>query len=171
MAVHPSIKVFGSKVVERAQRNLGATRNVRGKRRRAVASGTLKENLTYIVKQENGKTTLYFTAKGKAKKYAMYVEYGRRPNKRMPPVEAIEKWMKQKPVRVRRNGRIVKQTPEVIQKTAFAIAKKIGRDGIPAVNYYKEAIQDTVEEMRSSIARGVVNDLIKKRFGKNVRNR
>jgi hypothetical protein len=171
MAVHPSIKVFGSKVVERAQRNLGATRNVRGKRRRAVASGTLKKNLTYIVKQEAGKVTITFTAKGEAEKYAKYVEFGRRPNRKPPPIESIKEWMKKKPVRVRRNGRIVKQTEEVVEQAARAIAIKIGRDGIPALNYYKEAIQDTVEEMRSSIARGVVNDLIKKRFGKNVRNR
>jgi hypothetical protein len=171
MAVPPSIRQFGARVVERAQRNLGATRTVNGKRRRAVASDTLRQNLTYTVKQENGKTILYFSAKGKAKKYAMYVEYGRRPNKRMPPVAAIEKWMKQKPVRIRRQGRIVKQTPELIKQTAFQIARKIGEQGIPALNYYRDAIQDTVEEMKSTIARDVVSDLIKKRFGKNVKNK
>lgn len=170
MAIHPSIKVFAAKVVERAQRNLGTSRTVQGKKRRAVATGTLKKNLTYIVKEEAGQVTLTFTAKGAAEKYAKYVEFGRRPNRKAPPMEDIKQWMKKKPIRVRRNGRIVKQTNEVVEQAAWAIAKKIGRDGIPALNYYEEAIQDTVEEMRSSIARDVVNDLIKKRFGKNVKN-
>lgn len=169
MVTPPYIRDFASRVVERAQRNLGAERRVNGKRRRAVASGRLKENLTYkVIGTPNG-YSVFFTAKGEAQKYARYVEYGRRPNKRPPPIEAIEKWMKVKPVRVRRQGRIVKQTEKEIRRAAYAIAQKIGRDGIPALNYYKDAVQDTKEEMQSSIAAAHVKALVAKRFGRNIR--
>lgn len=171
MAISPSIYQFGKLVVERAQRNLGATRRVGGKKRRAVASGTLKDSLVYKISEAGNKTTIYFTASGKAKKYAMYVEYGRRAGKTPPPTDALVKWIKQKGIRVRRQGRIVKQTPQLVRQTAYAMAQKIGREGIPALNYYKDAITDTTEEMKSTIAREVVQDLIKKRFGKNVRTR
>ena len=140
-----------------------------GKKRRAVSSGTLQDNLVCKVENTPKGYTLRFGAKGEAEKYAKYVEFGRRPNKRKPPTDDIIRWMKQKPVRIRRQGRIVKQTPELIQQTAYAIATKIGRDGIPALNYYKDAVADVREEMKGSIARDAIKDLISKRFGKNIK--
>lgn len=168
-AIPVSILTFGAETVARAQRNLGATRTINRKKRRAVASGLLKESLTYKVLNTPEGYKVKFFAKGKASKYAMYVEYGRRPNKKRPPTEAIEKWIKQKPVRIRREGRIVKQTPELIAQTAYVMAKKIGEEGIPALNYFRDAIRDTREEMQAGISKKLVNKLIAQRFGKRVR--
>lgn len=165
----PYINAFVARVIERAQLNLGVERRVNGKKRRAVATGTLQDNLTCKVENTPKGYTLRFGAKGKAKKYAMFVEFGRRAGKTPPPAAAIAKWIKQKPVRIRREGRIVKQTPKLIKQTAYKIAQKIGRDGIPALNYYKDAVADAREEMAQSIARDAIKDLISKRFGKNIK--
>ena len=49
------------------------------------------------------------------------------------------------------------------------MAKKIGEEGIPALNYFRDAIRDTREEMQAGISKELVNKLIAQRFGKRVR--
>jgi len=138
---------FGKKVVEAAQRNLGATRTVNGKKRRSVASGTLKESLTFENKTRYNKPILQFKAKGDASKYAKYVHDGRKPNSKPPPVEPILKWMKIKPIRLRKEGGgFAKVTEAGLRGAAFAIAKSIGKKGIPAVPYFSEAIDSELEK-------------------------
>lgn len=63
--------------------------------------------------------------------YARPVEEGRRPGRR-PPVTAVIDWLKVK--------RIQPRNPNTDQTTlAFLIARKIGRDGVPAAPYMKPA--------------------------------
>ena len=178
MPIPVYIRQFGKAVIERAQRNLGAERTVKrnGKRykRRAVASGKLKESLTYTVKETEKGFIINFGAKGPAKKYAMFVEYGRGPSRNGPSKgsgklkQQIKNWIKEKNIRPRRNGRIVKSMPEAIEGLAYVISRNIHKNGIPPLEYYKEAINDTVEEMAQSISQKRVDELMKKRFGKKV---
>ena len=51
--------------------------------------------------------------------YASYIEYGTDPRERMPPVDAIERWVKRKGIAKGRN----------IRSTAFAIARYIQKHG------------------------------------------
>lgn len=93
------MKRFGQEVVEKAMLNLGVYRTVRGKKRRAVASDTLRNSLSFYYDGRSSK--IQFFAKGKASVYAPVVEYGRRKGAKMPPIDAIVEWMRIKPIRVR----------------------------------------------------------------------
>ena len=93
---------IGNDIVEAAQRELGATRTVRGKRRRSVSTGNLKDNLSFKLTRRYGKAVFDFGASGTAANYIRYVIEGRRKGAKMPPISAVEKWMKEKPIRLRR---------------------------------------------------------------------
>ena len=62
--------------------------------------------------------------------YWKYVEYGRRPNQKRPPTEVIEKWITEKNICITPDPRTNK-IPST-KSVAYVIARKIGRDGIPA---------------------------------------
>lgn len=138
---------FGSEVVEAAMRNLGATRKVRGKNRRAVASGTLKNSLTYVNRTRYNNPIVQFTASGKAKDYAIFVHEGRRPGATPPPIAPILEWIKIKRLKPKdENGRFIKSTPARLKSMAVAMSKSIGRRGIEPLPYYTEAIDSTLEK-------------------------
>ena len=139
---------FGTDVVERAMRNLGATRTVNGRKRRAVASGRLKDSLTYKLRIRYNKPTIDFTTNStETQQYADIVEFGRKPGSKQPPVEPIIRWMKTKPVKLRaKGGGFVKQTEEGLRRAAWAISASIGRRGIPPLRYYRDAIEDALDQ-------------------------
>ena len=151
---------YAATVVERAQSNLRIKRRVRGKVVNRVASGTLLNSLTYKLRRRYNKPTIDFTVKGQAGNYADVIEYGRKPGAKMPPVSAIEKWIKIKPLKLRnRQGEFIKSTESAIKSAAFAIAKSIGENGIQGINYYQDAINDTwedySEQLLTAYAKGV----------------
>ena len=151
---------YAATVVERAQSNLRIKRRVRGKVVNRVASGNLLNSLTYKLRIRYNKPTIDFTVKGDAGRYADVIEYGRKPGAKMPPVSAIEKWIKIKPLKLRnRQGEFIKSTESAIKSAAFAIAKSIGENGIEGINYYQDAINDTwedySEQLLTAYAKGV----------------
>ena len=141
------IEEFGKEVVEVAQRNLGAFRTVKGKKRRSVASGALKDSLSFINKTRNRNPIVQFTTNSaETKKYADIVEYGRRKGARQPPVEPILKWIDQKGIRPRnKQGGFIKVTEANKKAMAFAIARSIGKNGTPETRYYRDAIETVLE--------------------------
>ena len=156
--INELINKFGADVVEKAMQNLGAYRTVKGKKRRAVASDTLRKSLSYYYNARRNK--IEFFAKGEASKYADVVEYGRRPNSKQPPVEAIIQWMKIKPIKVRSmDGKIVKQTPERIKSAAFNIARAIGKRGIPPLFYWRDAVNEMIDIYEPQFAEALSNEL------------
>lgn len=151
---------YAATVVERAQSNLRIKRRVRGKVVNRVASGTLLNSLTYKLRIRYNKPTIDFTVKGQAGNYADVIEYGRTPGAKMPPVAAIEQWIRIKPLKLRnRQGEFIKATESAIKSAAFAIAKSIGENGIEGINYYQDAINDTwpdySEQLFQAYAKGV----------------
>ena len=151
---------YAATVVERAQSNLRIKRRVRGKVVNRVASGTLLNSLTYKLRIRYNKPTIDFTVKGDAGRYADVIEYGRKPGAKMPPVSAIEKWIRIKPLKLRnRQGEFIKSTESAIKSAAFAIAKSIGENGIEGISYYQDAINDTwpdySEQLFQAYAKGV----------------
>lgn len=140
------IEDFAKRVIERAQRNLGATQTINGKKVRRVSSGTLKDSLTYTINDKARSTEIIFGASGKAKKYADVIEEGRRAGATPPPVGAIIEWMKQKPVRLRGpKGGFIKTTPNALRQAAYQIAQAIGRRGIVGIHYMMDAIEEELE--------------------------
>jgi hypothetical protein len=160
---------YAAKVVERAQSNLRIKRRVRGKVVNRVASGTLLNSLTYKLRIRYNKPTIDFTVKGDAGRYADVIEYGRKPGAKMPPVSAIEKWIKIKPLKLRnRQGEFIKSTESAIKSAAYAIAKSIGENGIAPVPYYQEAIDDTWEDYSEQLIQAYAKG-VEQRFLLNLR--
>lgn len=147
-------------IIERAQRNIGATRTINGKKRRRVASGDLKDSLTYSISKGQRTTKVLFGASGKASKYAGVIEKGRRPNSKQPPTEPIMQWIKTKRLKPRNNkGVILKLTEARIRSMAFAIAKSIGKNGIEGIHYFEDAIRDTMDERGQELTAALAEEL------------
>jgi hypothetical protein len=160
---------YAATVVERAQSNLRIKRRVRGKVVNRVASGNLLNSLTYKLRIRYNKPTIDFTVKGDAGRYADVIEYGRKPGAKMPPVSAIEQWIKLKPLKLRnRQGEFIKSTESAIKSAAFAIAKSIGENGIEGINYYQDAINDTWEDYSEQLIQAYAKG-VEQRFLLNLR--
>jgi len=158
-----TLVAFGNDVVERAQRNLGATRRVKGKNRRAVASGNLKNSLTFSLRRSGEGYTIQFKARGTASRYAEVIEDGRKAGAKAPPIEPILAWIKIKGIKARdEKGKILKQTESRKRGLAFAIARGIGKNGIEPVKYFENAYKDAIEEREQDILQALKSYLDKK---------
>lgn len=138
---------FSQRVVERAQRNLGATYTIKiggkSRRRRPDSSGMLRRSLTYKMIGVGPRYMIQYGARPPANVYADVVEKGRRPNSRQPPMDAILKWMSIKPIRLRNeSGGFIKTTESKKRAAAFLIARKIGKLGIPGIHYMDNAFKE-----------------------------
>jgi hypothetical protein len=161
--IYPLLREIADDVIERAQRNLGATRSVKtasGKRRnrRADSTGNLRRSLKATIRSGSDSAVISFGASGTARNYFRVVNDGRKAGK-MPPVSAIEKWMKVKPVRLRNEKGFIKQTPEKVRAVAFQIARSIGKNGIAPFPYYDDAIQDVLNERREEIIQAIEKEI------------
>lgn len=145
-----AIKTFGDDVIGRAQRNLGATRVINGKRRRAVYTGTLKNSLGYLTVTNNKahKISVRFgVTNPSVQSYAAVVEYGRGKNKKMPPIDAILEYVKKKPIRIRdEKGGFAKSTPSKQRQVAYLIARSIAKKGTTGVYYMRDAVRDSLND-------------------------
>lgn len=154
------IEDFAQAVVDRAKRELKIKRRIRGRNVNRVATGRLLDSLTYTMKRKARSTELIFGASGQAKRYADVIEEGRRPNRTPPPTSAIEKWMQDKPVRLRGpQGGFIKETPEARRAIAYRIAKSIGVKGIEGIKYFETALTDELELRGSDFENQLIKDL------------
>jgi len=176
---HALIEEFGQEVVDNAMRNLGAYRTINGKRRRAVASGTLKNSLAYAYSKRTNK--LEFYAKGEAGNYADFVEQGvngRNQSQGSPytftkpaiPIQVVLDWMKVKRIPIRDvNGKIIKATEEERLHVARLIARSIASRGLTPLFYWRDAYNDQVDIFQPKFVEAVrkdievyLNDVVKK---------
>jgi hypothetical protein len=157
------LKVFAEDVVDRAGRNVGATRRINGKTRRYVSTGNLRNSLTYNIRDnKKGKMYVKFFAKGTAAQYADIIESGRTPGAKMPPVDAIKKWIMVKPLRLRdlKTGAFTKMTPAKIDSAAFLIARSISKKGIKGIRYFEEALQDVIDDTGDDFFDSFISNVI-----------
>ena len=149
-----------NEIVERAQQNIGAYRMIRGKKRRRVSSGKLKDSLTYSITKGQRTTKVKFGASGSASKYADVIERGRRPNRKPPPEGEIYQWLINKRIRMRGpKGGFVKETPTKLHQLARTIAFSIGVHGIEGIHYFEEAVEDVMKERGEELAVALAEEL------------
>lgn len=146
-----------------AKRELGS-RKIGKNRNYGVASGSLQRSLSFTV---DGERVLF----GSPLPYAKFVHWGVNGTKKkrgapysytnkMPPIDAILKWMKVKPVRLRdSNGKFIKQTDQALRSAAFMIARSIKRNGIAGLFYYEGAMEKQAPRFRKKFGDAVVNDV------------
>lgn len=78
--------------------------------------------------------------------YYWYIDQGRRPSLQYPPLDAIKKWVKAKPIYFRNSkGRFTKGTDD--QKT-FLIARSIKERGFKGINFLTKAENEVMEQLQ-----------------------
>ena len=156
--VELKFREFAKLVIERAQSNLRISQYVtqmtsKGMKRRKVkriASGRLEKALTYKLDMSRLQyVEMLFSAKGKAKDYYGVIEEGRGQNKKPPPYKDIMKWVAKKKIQPRdRTGKFLQKlkTKDEKKAMAIAIAKHIGKYGFAGIHYYRDAVNDVMDE-------------------------
>jgi hypothetical protein len=155
-------------VIDLMKEDYSRWKQVGNRKRRAVASGTLRNSLAYRLKIKGAAVDITVYAKGDAQNYYEAVEFGRGKNKKAPPVNSILAWMQAKPVVLRdARGKFTKSTQEQKKAVAFLIAKSIGIKGIPARNSFNEAVSLVIDEFTDKLSEAYGKDFtisLEKRF-------
>ena len=169
--IRKAMEQFAEEVIYAARINLEAKRKIRGKSAQRVATGNLRDDLTYTFWKRGNMPILIFTTGKKATRdYADVIEMGRRADKAPPPVDAILKWMKVKKFKLReqaegKRGQFKKSpklklkkvkgkdgkkrmraTSSAYNSAAYVISRSIGRRGIEGINYMRDAILPAMDE-------------------------
>jgi hypothetical protein len=126
----------------------------------AVASGTLEKSLKYRLKIKGKEINVSVYAKGKASKYFLAREEGRRAGAKPPPVSAILDWMRIKPIKLRdkETGKFKRPTEELKKQVAFLIARKIGKEGIKGWKAFDYAYENIWDEYEAKIVEAYGKD-------------
>ena len=137
---------FGQKIVDNYRAELEACN---------YQDGQLYRTLSYSVKMNSSSWLISISLE----EYWKYIEYGRRPGK-MPPVSAIENWIKVKQILPRpitlKSGKSVVPT---IPQLSFLIARKIGRDGIRPRPFFKHSFEAAKREYLAKIEEAIIQDI------------
>ena len=134
-----AVSVNANSIIERARFYL--------KIRKKNSSGNLYKSLANEVKVMPNSIQVFFEAES----YAGVVDKGRRKGT-MPPTKPIEKWIRQKPVKLRsKNGRFKPKTEANIKGAAYAMALKIKRKGIKGSNFFTDAVKDRLPQLEKDI--------------------
>jgi len=140
LALQKALSINANLIVERARFYL----NVRKKNSREK---TLYKSLDSDVKVMPNSIQVSFDAVP----YAGVVDKGRRKGT-MPPVTPIEKWIKQKPVKLRtKDGKFKAKTKQNIKGAAFAMALSIKKKGIKGSNFFTDAVKDRLPKLETEI--------------------
>jgi len=97
------------------------------------ATGNLIDSIEFDV---NGTTMTISMAD-----YARWVDEGRSPNSKFPPVNAIRDWVRTKGLTLD-NSSASLDTQQ--NQLSYLIGRKIARDGIPATNFIDKALKPSV---------------------------
>lgn len=129
-----SLEQLGDKLVE----NIKKVLRQKGK----VASGDLLSSVaSTVVVQENQSRLDILMAD-----YATFVDKGRRPGGKMPPVQSLREWVR------------LKGLPE---DSVWGVAKNIQKFGIPATNFISESIAITQQQMQEILGSGYTEQIEK----------
>jgi hypothetical protein len=77
-----------------------------------------------------------------------------------PPYNSIALWIRKRGIRIRnRSGKFVRMTDSYINRTAFAIANKIGREGYVGSNYVGQSYINVVDIITKSLSEAYAEDI------------
>jgi hypothetical protein len=142
--IYKALQQWALQVVQLAKANLrGADR---------FATGTLYDSISYKITPDGDVDFFY-------EDYGDYVESGRKPGSRMPPVGPIMQWAtaKRLPQFRDKKGRFISN-----ESRGWLIARAIGRDGFRPVKFFSDAFDIAIEEypvtvIEDSIAKEIEN--------------
>jgi len=144
--IYNAIQKWALQVIQLAKANLrGANR---------FATGTLYDSITFKISPEGDVDFLY-------EDYGDYVESGRKPGSRMPPVEPIMAWAtaKRLPQFRDKKGRFISN-----EARGWLIARAIGRDGFRPVKFFSDAFDIAIEEYPVTVIEDSIAKQIESEF-------
>lgn len=130
------------KVLTKIGKNVKSTYQSNLKEKNKYASGKLYNSIDYRIELTNKGCKLYFVAD----KHYINIENGRKAGGKMPPVEAIKRWMSLKNIKPK-NG-------QSLNGTAFMISRSIQREGIkpsPFLRNIKRNLKDWTDDIKMAI--------------------
>lgn len=151
---------MAKRFVELMQSDYRMKRKVGRNYTNAIASGTLEKSLKYRLQIKGSQINVSVYAKGKASKYFLAREDGRRAGAKQPPVSAILDWMRIKPIKLRdkETGKFAKPTEALKKQVAFLIARKIGSQGIKGWKAFDYAMENIWDEYEAKIVEAYGKD-------------
>lgn len=121
-----------------------------------ISNGELYKTISYKVSTTTGGWVVSISLAD----YWKYVENGRRAGAKMPPLPAIENWIKVKQIIPHsitlKSGKTVIPT---IPQLSFLIARKIGRDGIPPKPLFKNSFEAAKRQFLEVIKQAITEDI------------
>lgn len=121
------------------------------------SSGKLYKTIDYTITSKSDSYLVIIDLE----EYWKYIEKGRRAGAKMPPLSAIENWIKVRKIIPRpvalKSG---KQRVPTIQQLAYVIARSISRNGIAPRPFMSESINQTIEDFKSKLSAAVREDVL-----------
>ena len=112
----------------------------------------LKDKIKFVMNVNGNFYEIEFNAPA----YWKYANDGRRPGK-MPQVNVIADWVRRRNITpyALKNGKL-----PTTDQLAFAIAKKIGRDGTTGIHFLEKSIDEQKSYWDDKISEAISNDII-----------
>ena len=121
------------------------------------SSGKLYKTIDYTITSNNDSYLVTINLES----YWVFLERGRKAGAKMPPVSAIEEWIKVRKIIPRpvtlKSG---KQRVPTVQQLAYVIARSISRKGIAPRPFMRESIEDTMKDFKSKLSAAVREDVL-----------
>ena len=121
------------------------------------ASGKLYKTINYSITSKSDSYLVTINLED----YWKFIERVRRAGAKMPPVEAIENWIKIRKIIPRpivlKSG---KQRVPTIPQLAYVIARSIAKQGIKPRPFMRESIEDTMKDFQSKLTAAVREDVL-----------
>jgi hypothetical protein len=124
-----AIETYCKRIVKRAKANL--------RRKNKLASGVLYDSITYRINKRSSAFQFEYAAHGE------FVEKGRRRGAKMPPIEPIAKWIKQRG----------------LDLSPWAVAKSIQKKGIKKYPFISNEIDKSQEELHDLLFEAYQKDI------------
>lgn len=133
---------WAQRVVQIAKQNLV--------KKNKIAAGTLYNSVGFDVDPQTLIIEFYYANEGK------FVESGRRPNSKMPPITAIAKWAQQKrlPQFRDKKGRYISN-----EARAFLLARAIAIKGIKPYPFFTDAIDEATVLLYKELEENLAKDM------------
>jgi len=155
---------FAEQASNASMREIGTRKIGKNKSYGATRSASLRKSLTVTIKESGKGIGATFSVKGAAADYAPYIYYGVKGSKlnqgadttgippgtpvqkfaygnKQPPPDAIMRWLKAKPVRLRgKGGAFIKQTKGALQSAAYMIGRSIKERGIYGLRWWDRMV-------------------------------
>ena len=147
---------FGKNVVAKSKQNLARkkTRITKSGRRltsRIDSSGDLSKSIRF-----GTQTGIAFF---EMLQYGLYVDEGRKPGK-YAPVDAIRKWVMNKPIAPRdERGRFKKRTPANMRSLAFLLNRAFYKHGIDPTYFFTEPFEQELKLLIRKLPDAIVEDI------------